>query len=383
MTQSRISGRHHRALAAASLLESSGPAPLIIRPRFFTLLRRLSGLRPKTAPVCLQSCAQTLLCNRDLDSVAVCLSLYEMPNFIEKRSNSTEIALPGWRASSPETVPGESDVPWEDRDPDRQAISFARRLGPEDGIGWHSHFRAQLIFSESRTLRVATEKGTWLVPPQLAVFVPSGHRHSISNTAGALLLSLYLHPDLGGLLPRTCRVFEVSPLLRALLQQALTLEPQARRAECGTGQTAPRPDSANRLKRLQAVILDEIAALQEAPLHLPLPKDSRIRRITEALMAQPADKRTLADWSADAGASERTLARAFVRETGLTFGAWRQRLRLLQAIDLLSRGRRVSDIAYGLGYESPSAFIAMFRRETGCAPRRFREQGWRSLNRDG
>jgi AraC-like DNA-binding protein len=261
----------------------------------------------------------------------------------------------------------DSGAPWDDPDPGRPARIYARRLGREDGIDWHSHFRAQLIHTERPVLRVETRDGTWVVPPRqavLAVFVPSKREHRIVSTGRSLMLSLYLHPDLGNLLPSDCRVFETSRLLRELLHRALELEQEA-----------------VRLERLQAVILDEIGALREAPLHLPLPKDTRIRRITEALIATPSDNRSLSDWSRIAGASERTLARIFREDTALTFGAWRQRLRLMKAIDWLSEGQAINRIAFELGYESPSAFIAMFRRQTGQSPRRFSKEGWRTKDR--
>ena len=71
------------------------------------------------------------------------------------------------------------------------------------------------------------------------------------------------------------------------------------------------------------------------------------------------------------GASERTLARLFERETGMSFRAWRQQLRLLRALELLAAGTPVTRVALDLGYESTSAFSAMFRRVLGTAPTRY------------
>jgi AraC-like DNA-binding protein len=122
------------------------------------------------------------------------------------------------------------------------------------------------------------------------------------------------------------------------------------------------------------VTLDQAHDLEEAPLHLPMPRDRRLHGLAEALIADPGDARDLADWSRRAGASERTLARLFVAETGLTFGAWRQRLRLLTAMTRLAAGEPVTTVALDLGYASPSAFTAMFRRRMGAAPTRYLRQ---------
>jgi AraC-like DNA-binding protein len=120
--------------------------------------------------------------------------------------------------------------------------------------------------------------------------------------------------------------------------------------------------------RVLALIPDELRALEPEPLHLPLPRDRRLTAVTGRLAADPADGRSLAAWAKLAGAGERTLARLFLSETGLTFGAWRQRLRLLAAIARLAEGQAVTAVAYDLGYDSPSAFIAMFRRNLGETP---------------
>jgi len=123
--------------------------------------------------------------------------------------------------------------------------------------------------------------------------------------------------------------------------------------------------------RLIAVLMDQLRALKETPLHLPLPKDNRLKKITDALGENPSRQETLEEWASQVGASSRTLARLFQDETGLTFGAWRQQARLLKALERLASGEQVTAIALDLGYESPSAFSAMFKRALGTSPRRY------------
>ena len=119
----------------------------------------------------------------------------------------------------------------------------------------------------------------------------------------------------------------------------------------------------------------ELAGLQPAPLDLPLPQDRRALAVAEALIADPADGRDLEAWARSASASDRTLARLFRAETGLTFGRWRQRRRLLAALERLAAGAPVTVVALDLGYDSPSAFIAMFRRTLGTSPTRYLRDG--------
>ena len=88
-------------------------------------------------------------------------------------------------------------------------------------------------------------------------------------------------------------------------------------------------------------------------------------------MENPGDERRLKDWTTSVGASERTLERHFRQELGMSFRKWRQHLRLLSAVTLLSEGMSVTAVAYELGYASPSAFVAMFRDKIGHPPRRY------------
>jgi AraC-like DNA-binding protein len=115
--------------------------------------------------------------------------------------------------------------------------------------------------------------------------------------------------------------------------------------------------------------------LQQAPVHecfLPYASSYRLLGILEALQAEPGDNRPLADWAAKIHVSERTLARQFIRELGMSFGEWRQRLRFLTAIEALDSQRSIQDVAFDMGYSTASAFIAMFQRQAGCTPEQYR-----------
>jgi len=49
-------------------------------------------------------------------------------------------------------------------------------------------------------------------------------------------------------------------------------------------------------------------------------------------------------------------------------GRWRSLLRLEAALPALAAGEPVGNVARRVGYESASAFVAAFRRETGVTP---------------
>ncbi|XXU24725.1 helix-turn-helix domain-containing protein [Sorangium sp. So ce887] len=60
-----------------------------------------------------------------------------------------------------------------------------------------------------------------------------------------------------------------------------------------------------------------------------------------------------------------------VRETGLSFGRWRQQLHIILALQRFSRGASVQSVANDLGYESASSFVTMFRKALGTSPARY------------
>jgi len=236
-------------------------------------------------------------------------------------------------------------------------VGIAAEYEPSARIPVHQHPFAQLIYASSGVMTVTTEHGTWVVPPDRAVWVPARVDHAIRMTGRVSMRTLYFSDALGPLAGPACSVVQVSALLRESILRAI-------------GFPKPYPERGAEA-RLVAVIADEIRAAPTAPLHLPLPRDPRARRVADALSANPGDPRSLAEWARVAGASVRTLERSFERETALPFGAWRQRARLLRALEQLASGDPVSTVALDLGYETPSAFIAMFRRALGTSPGRY------------
>jgi AraC-like DNA-binding protein len=123
--------------------------------------------------------------------------------------------------------------------------------------------------------------------------------------------------------------------------------------------------------RIATVLLDQLARAPVEQLNFPMPQDPRLRRIAAALMADPADRATIEAWGKRMAAAPRTLTRALARETGLSFGRWRQQLHILIALQRLDQGAAVQRVAQELGYESAGAFVTMFRKALGKPPARY------------
>lgn len=220
----------------------------------------------------------------------------------------------------------------------------------------HAHRRGQFAFAASGVISVHTPQGNWLVPPQRACWIPAGLAHGMRMQGNVTMHNIFIDNDAAQQagLPPQCQVRQVSPLLRQLLAQAVTIAPLY------------APDS--RDARLMALLLDEVAAMPMLPLNAPLPQDPRLMRLCNALLLQPQQGGDLDDMADLAGMSRRSFTRLFRAQTGLGFAQWRQQTCLLAAITRLADGQAVTRVALDLGYASPSAFSAAFRRVLGQAP---------------
>lgn len=221
----------------------------------------------------------------------------------------------------------------------------------------HCHDSAQLIHAASGVMTVKTMDGLWVVPPKRAVWVPAYMAHSIRMMGSVEIRTIYLKPSIAPIEGDGCCVVRVSDLLHASIMRVIEFnQPYA---------------SGGSESRIVDVVIDEIREAPTAPLHLPEPRDPRARRITKAFREDPGDRRTASEWARLAGASERTLERLFRSELGMTFGNWQQQARLLRALEILASGDSVTNAALEVGFETPSAFIAMFRRSMGTTPAKY------------
>ncbi len=248
-------------------------------------------------------------------------------------------------------IPGSDDIDGIHR-PVFSLITETTFTGETDA---HRHRKAQLMYVISGVLTVEAAGGIWTVPPHCALWIPSGVSHA-GRIAGHIKIgSLYIDPALAAPLEQDCGILFVQPFLRELILRF--------------DRNTALPDmDGERERRLGLVLLDELAAAPLEPIHLPMPSDRRLRRLTEAMIDHPDLRFTIDEWGARVGASNRTLSRLFQRETGMSFVRWRQQLHIGLALQRLAKGDLVTNIAMDLGYESVSAFISMFRRMLGTTP---------------
>ncbi|MCJ2128249.1 AraC family transcriptional regulator [Methylobacterium sp. E-045] len=219
----------------------------------------------------------------------------------------------------------------------------------------HVHEQAQLIFTVSGTIQVATDVGRWLVPPQLAVWAPTNAAHSVEVVSDAESWSIYYDDQACRRwaprgLPERPFVLRMTPILRELLRGLFEGSPSSQKAEL-----------------MVRLILHEFIEVPAPPTFLPLPTSHIGRRLAGLALADPMCRLSLSQLAALAATSPRTISRLFPDETGLTFKSWRQRARIIAAIDRLAMGDTMLSAAGFVGFTSLSSFAHSFRAVTGSS----------------
>lgn len=240
------------------------------------------------------------------------------------------------------------------RDCSSAVVTLTHDYAAGHTVPMHFHDRDQLVYASHGVMTVRTSQGTWVVPTHRAVWIPQAVPHCITMSGKVAMRTLYLRRRMAKFLPRDCCVVNVAPLLRELILHA-----------CQFGGLRRRVRSQS---RVIDILLDQLKVIQVVPLQLPNVSDSRALRVASILLTDPGNRQPLARLCKGSGASRRTVERLFEAEAGMTFGKWRQQLRLMEGMRLLGEGAKVTHAALEAGYSTPSAFIAAFRKSLGTTP---------------
>lgn len=216
---------------------------------------------------------------------------------------------------------------------------------------WHTHAKHQLAWAPRGVITVETDSATFVLPPTRALWIPARTRHEVRAGGDVEMQALYIRPQGCRIRWKQATAVAISPLTAELI-----------------GYLADRRLPRVRQLNAEAVLLDLLEPVRIATIEVRLPPAAPARIVADALMARPSDRSTLARWGRRVGASERTLARSFLAGCGMSFGRWRTLARLQSALPLLGAGAPVAAVAREVGYDTASAFVAAFRRETGVTP---------------
>lgn len=219
----------------------------------------------------------------------------------------------------------------------------------------HAHGSDQVIYATRGVMEVASGQTLWLIPPSFAIWIPARTLHRIRMPGAVSMRTVYLRTGMAPRLPTLCSVIHVSALLRELIVETVRL-----------GQLRTR----NRLHcALRDLLIAQFQSASTAPSLVRMPADPRALAVAQAVLDDFGESKPLAALCAAAGASVRTIERAFRKDVGTDFETWRRQVRLMRAVELLVGGASVKQVAFDVGYRQPSAFVTMFRRTFGTTPK--------------
>jgi AraC-like DNA-binding protein/mannose-6-phosphate isomerase-like protein (cupin superfamily) len=236
----------------------------------------------------------------------------------------------------------------------RPIVAMAKNYPNGLRTTWHSHPRGQLVYAAQGVMTVSTETGQWTIPATRGVWIPANIKHSNRMYGVVRMRTLYIEERDTWKLPKTCVVLTISPLLRELILQAVRIKNDY--------------ELNSRDARLMRLIVDEIRPLQVKSFDLPFPAHPRGREIAQRMLANLSSSKTVTEWAQSVGISSKTLERLFIHELGITVGRWQQEARLQASLPCLAQGKGILETALSLGYASPSAFSAAFRKYFGTSP---------------
>ncbi|MEC7257509.1 MAG: helix-turn-helix transcriptional regulator, partial [Pseudomonadota bacterium] len=219
---------------------------------------------------------------------------------------------------------------------------------------WHSHTRGQISFVQNGTMTIIGETYSLIVPAGHAIWIPPGHMHQATASGEIAILGTYVDARHLPALPDVASVLHVSDMFEPLLKRLIAFQLMQRRDEIRHA--------------LVLLMFDELRASRPLNVSAPMPQEKRLRRVCEAILKDPTISNRKEELARIGTMSVRTMTRLFRSELGLTYSEWVQTTLAFSAISRLAAGQSVAQVAGSLGYTSPSAFTAMFRRRFGICP---------------
>jgi AraC-like DNA-binding protein len=243
-----------------------------------------------------------------------------------------------------------------ENDPTRgvSVSTLAREYSRGFHVSMHAHGSDQLIYASLGVMEVASGQDLWIIPPHCGLWIPARTPHHIRMPERVSMRTLYLRPALSRA-ARECKVLHIGPLLRELIFEIVRV---------GRLRYRDRIECA-----LRDLLVAELERASPVPTTVALPTDHRAVTVARVVIANPAGHNSLHSLCTSAGVSVRTLQRVFQREVGTNFECWRRQVRLMRGVELLVSGHSVKEVTFSVGYQHPSAFVALFRATFGTTPK--------------
>lgn len=227
---------------------------------------------------------------------------------------------------------------------------------PDWELAIHHHLKNQFVVCLAGLVTLETEQGMWILPPNSALWIPAMTNHQVKSYGYSSGYVLFIDPKLDIQIPDHFQMYYTSDFLKALLVRTTTIV---------------HAYESEQDQRLMHCLLDEILAAPKQFFYLAMPQEQRLKKISDHLLSQPELNLSLAEWAERCCMSERSMTRAFQRETAMSINQWRKKLHVILALQWLSEGESVQRIAHRLAYDSDTSFIVMFKKIMQMSPKKY------------
>ncbi|MGX9523071.1 helix-turn-helix domain-containing protein [Vibrio mediterranei] len=220
----------------------------------------------------------------------------------------------------------------------------------------HKHENGQLIYMKQGVCIGQAEQNQWLIQKGMLVWIPPNVSHHAECKYTASLIAMYIPPEIAVSWPEKIMLVDASKLAVGIIDKFAFSDIESSKAN-----------------NLLSFLLEEL--IQGVPSNnlLPLPEDRRLVRITQSAIKNPSEKVSLSEWARKVGACERTLSRLFIKETGLSYKCWINRLKHNEALSGLGDGLTNEELSIKLGFSSGDSFSHWFQKEFNSSPRNMRK----------
>lgn len=236
----------------------------------------------------------------------------------------------------------------------RPVTTYSEAIQNAKCESFHTHPRAQIISCNSGIMEVVTENNIWIVNSLQSVWIASYEVHQVYFPNNVKVITAFIDTSRLEKLPKNSFAFDNSNFLNSILEKIISF-------------SNPTIYTQQQIRIIE-VFLDELSTLEPSTTFLPTSQNPKLKIVLDALMKDLSSKHTVDYYANKSAVSPRTLSRLFKKELGMSFGDWKMRLKLMEAVKQLGKKKSIKAIAFDLGYENVSSFIVTFKKHFGKTP---------------
>lgn len=235
----------------------------------------------------------------------------------------------------------------------------------EDRFQDHTHLKGQLTYVEGGIIFLYTKEKSYFLPARHYVWIPTGVEHHLQHRyQAAVVRNIYFDTTTDHENPFYNQI-GIYPVNNLLLEMFLFSE----RWNGNINPNTKEYDFLNTLKNILPVVSEH-----PLPIALPTTENQRLRPVLKYIIDNLAnDRLSLESVGKATGFSARTLSRLFQAAMDTSFFQYLKLARMIKAMEkLLETDLTISEIAYGVGYNSISSFSNTFDKMVGKRPSEFK-----------